>query len=894
MSIKNLELFFNPGRIAVIGASEDRRSLGCAVFENLIGKGFKGVVYPVNTREGSVHGVETYHKITDIQRDIDLAILAVPCEEAIAHIEESGHKGVKGIIMLCPDFHYRVPDPHAFEAGIMAVACKYGIRLLGPSSLGFIRPGKQLNASAFPAMPPKGGIALISQSAAIPIALLDRAVSKNIGFSYFISVGGSFDIDIPDMIDFLGVDPETRAIIIYMESLKSGRKFMTSARSFARSKPIVVVKSGKFEELDYFTLTHTGILAGEDLVYDAAFKRAGVVRVDELIDLFYLAETLSKQRRPRGNRLAIISNAGGPAVIAVDTLLKSGGVLAQFSHETRDTLRDRLPSKMPIENPLDILSDASLEDYKIVVNSCLKDKGVDGVLVIHTSFFGAKSKEIAEVVASTSKEYPYKPLLTSWMGEEMVKPSRELLNDRGIPTFTAPEWAIKNFIYMHRYDVNLRLLLETPEAILKDFVPDKGRVEEVIKNASERQRLVLTFNEAKEILLAYGIPVVPTREARSEREAIHIAGEIGYPVVLKIDSHKVFHKLKKGGIVLNIKDQEGVVDAFKRMTEIALSFGDTETRVLVQPMIAERGYELVIGAKKDLTFGSVIIFGTGGELLEVLKDYSVGLPPLNQALARRIIAETRIFQHLSTHPLFEDMLRHLEEILVRFTQMIIDFPQIKEVDINPFLVIGKSGVALDVGILLEDGILGGFERHKSELCPTHLSICPYPVRLVTNITLRDGRPATIRPIRPEDSPLVEEFFSASSEQTIALRFFQRFTDLADEQLARYCQVDYDRELALVCVIVEDGRERIIGDVRFMKQPNMEDAEMAVIVGDSWHGQGIGRGICEYCLEVARRAGIKKMWMDILKVNTCMLNLADRMGFRQVYVDEDSIKVALEL
>ena len=895
MSIKNLDFFFNPKRIAVVGASEDPSVIGSSVFSNLIGRGYKGAAYPVNSRVDSVQGVESYRSITDLQRDIDLAILADGPEVLLSQLEECGQKGVKGVIILCPDFHYRAGDPQQMELNIREISQKYGFRVMGPNSLGFIRPSKGINASIFPKMPPKGNIAFIAQGSTMGISLLDRAVSKKVGFSYFVSLGSKFDIDFADMIDFLGVDPETRAIILYVESLWNGRKFMTAVRSYSYNKPIVVFKSGKYEESAHVALTHSGRLAGEDLAYDAAFSRAGAVRADDMLDLFYLAETLAKQPRPKGNRLAIVSNAGSPAVIAVDTLLKQGGVLATLGQETTDSLKSVLPqSKRLIQNPVDLLSDASPQQFETAVTSCLKDKDVDALLVIQTPSFGAKPNETAEIVASASKANPYKPIFTSWMGEESVVAAREILNEKRIPTFVTPEQAVKNFIYMYRYQDNLRLLLETPADILKDFLPEKGKVASIIKDASQRRKLLFNLHEAKDILNAYGIPVIKTLKAVSEDETLSMAEQIGYPVVLKIDSPKVFHKLTKGGVILNIKDAEGVTEAFRNLRQLAADSGDADAPMLIQPMIIKQGYEIAIGAKKDPTFGALILFGTGGELLGAIEDYAVALPPLNQALAKHMMKQTKIFRYLEGLPKYTEVVKYLEEIVVRFSQLIVDFHHIKEIDINPFFITEEGSFALDAGIVFEDEILDGFVQREGELCPPHLSICPYPKKFATEITLKNELPAFIRPIRPEDEPMIAELFKSFSEQTIVLRFFQRYPQLAHEQLVRYCQIDYDRELALVCVIEDGGHEKIIGDARLIKLADMEKAEMAIMVSDQWQGMGVGIALSTHCLKVARDAGIKRIYMDILIINTYMLNLSKRLGFKRTHSYDDYVEVVYEV
>jgi acetyltransferase len=893
VSVKNLEFFFNPRRIAVIGANEDKNSIGYYIFKNLLGQGFKGAVYPVHPLLDAVQGVEAYPMITDIQREIDLAILAVSCEQIPEALEGCGLKGVKGVIILCFDFKHRTENSQSLQTQIKQASDKYGFRVLGPDSLGFIKPSMNLNASLFPHLPPKGNIALITQSATLSTALLDWAVSKNIGFSHFISVGAKIDIKLADLIDFLGVDPETRAIILYIESIKNGRRFMTAVRSFASSKPIMVIKSGKFDVSAHVALTHSGYMAGEDKVYDAAFERAGAIRVHETLDLFYLAESLSKQRPPKGKRLAIVTNSGGPAIIAVDTLLQLEGELANLGPETHKTLQAHFRYMKHVQNPVDLFIEAAAQDYEIAVRSCLKDKDVDAVLVIHTPSYLTNSKEIAEAVALAAKAYPYKPLFTTWMGGERVIASREFLSDQGIPTSVSTEQAVKSFMYMYRYDYNLRLLLETPEVILKDFEPDEYRAEEIIRKASEEKRLLLNLNEVKDILLSYGIPVIPTKVVKSYEEAIEIADFIGYPVVLKIDSQKIIHKTQSGGVFLNLRDRDSVKDAFLQIQNLSASLNDPRAQVIIQPMVLKRGYEIVIGAKKDPTFGSVIVFGTGGVMLEAMEDYAIGLPPLNQTLARRMMTHTKIYKHLLKQKDFESNLRYLEEILVRFSHLIIHFPHIKEIDINPFFASNDDCFVLDANILLEADVLEGFVPVRGAFCPPHLSICPYPDHYIDIFKLREGPSAVIRPIRPEDEPMMVELLKTSSEQTLSMRFFQKISDMSHDQLTRYCHVDYDRELSFIAIARNEGQERIIGEVRMSRLPDLESAEMAVMVGDQWQGQGIGKALCLHCLKIAKELGIKIMYMEVLQINARMLNRAEKMGFRKISSDEDSVRVLLE-
>lgn len=896
MSIKNLEFLFKPRRIAVIGASDDQKTVGYRAFRNLIGKGFKGAVYPVNDRLEAVQGVEAYAKITAIPRDIDLALLAVPPEEIVTALDECGQKDVKTAVIYCPDYRYHVKDPDALDQRIRQISLTYEMRTLGPDSIGFIRPGSMLNASLFPEMPPKGNIAFISQSATLSAALLDRAVSKKVGLSCFVSVGARLDVDTTDLIDYLAMDPETWAIVLYLDNIAKGRKFMTSVRSFASTKPIVVIKAGKAEAHTFDAQSPFSLSVAEDKIYDAAFKRAGVIRVDEILDLFYLTETLAKQSRPKGNRLAVISNSGGPSIIAVDTLIKLGGRLAEFSDETREHLRKELPTLRSVKNPLDLLSGSPPQQFDTAVRTCLKDSGVDGLLVIYTPTLGPDPRDVARAVVGAAKSSHYKPVFTSWMGEDLVIAARELLNESGIPTFVTTEQAVKSFIYTYRYDHNLKLLRETPMAILKDFTPDKEKAVAVMKHAMGEGRSVLTLGDAKDVLTAYGIPVITTRSAGDEHEAVSVSDAVGYPVVMKLDAPVLPYRCKRDeGTIYKVKDGLSARKAYQKLKDLGESCGHSEAHVLIQPMVGTHGFELAIGMKKNPAFGAAIVFGLGGDLLNVEHDYSVALPPLNQALARQMMNETAIYRYLMSQEPYHHALRRLEEVLVRFSQLVVDSPFIQEVDINSFFLTQREGFVLNCRILLEEDALAGLTTPREDLCPIHLSICPYPDQYVKDLILRDGTPVVIRPIRPEDEPLIAEFIKGLSGDSFSLRFCHQVVEMSHERLVRYCQVDYDRELAFVAVLAgTGGRERIVGDVRVIKQPDLENAEVAILVSDEMQGKGLGRTLMEYSLRVAKEVGLKALWMEILKENTRMLHIAKLFDFKRAYADEDMIKVALEI
>jgi acetyltransferase len=520
---------------------------------------------------------------------------------------------------------------------------------------------------------------------------------------------------------------------------------------------------------------------------------------------------------------------------------------------------------------------------------------VDGLLVIHVPNFGAQPEKTAEAIVEARKVNPNVPLFTVWMGGVMVEPAREFLNQKAMPTFVTPEQAVRSFIYLYRYDYNLQLLQETPETILRDFTPEREKAKKVVNDALDQKRLVLQMNEVKKILEAYGMPVIPTRRAGSEEEAVRFSEEIGYPAVLKIESETMFRKREIDGLIFNLKNADTVRRAFRKLKDLAISRGDPEAHVLVQPMITQHGHELVIGAKKDPAFGSVIVFGTGGELLEALGDYAVGLPPLNQTLARRLMEETKLYKFLLTQDHYGDTLRLLEEMLVRFSYLLVDFPNIKEIDINPFFVTRGKGFVLDAGIILEKEVAQDPDSFKGDLCPPHLSICPYPFKYMQEVTLENGARALIRPIRPEDEPLIYTLFRTVSEETIIFRFNQRLSDMPHERLARYCQLDYERELAFVALVRESPeKERIIADVRMLKMPDLETAELAILVADEWQGHGIGTMLIDYCITIARELEVKTLWMEILRTNARMLHLAKGSGFKEACSEEDMVRVVLEL
>ncbi len=890
MNTKSLDALFSPEHIAVTGFSDSGDCAATLVLKNILVGNFRGTVCPLHDTSSSVLGIPAFKNLGDTGREIDLAVLAGPSETVPEELEKIAGAGVKAAIVLANDFRARLGDPDHLVKTIRETAQKYHIPVLGPDSLGLQRPRAGLNCSMAAKLPPPGRLAFISQSAALANSILDFAATKNVGLSAFASVGAQAGTDIADIIDFLSTDPFTTGIVLYLESVNNGRKFVSAARAFARTKPLVVVRGGKYRESRQAALTHSGILAGEDMVYDAVFKRAGMVRVEEIIELFNVSEAVSKQTAPASNRLAIISNAGGPAAMAADMLIRMGGRLARLAAGEKQEIRKVLPRLALVDNPVDLLSDASALSYAIALEACLRSRETDGVLVILTPQFHTQPGETARKLVEISKKFPKKPVLACWLGTDVMAEGREILNQGGIPTFITPEHGVKSFIYLYRHGSNMKLLTETPANIMDDFAPDYQKVENILRQAAAQRRFLLTERESKDVFEAYHIPSPPMEIATTPEEAEKTAADMGFPVVMKLESHDITHKGSVGGVLLNI-EPKGVREAFetirKNLEDAAP--GSHFGGVTIQPMIQWQGIELALGAKRDPVFGSVMVFGAGGRLFEAMEDFAVGLPPLNQNLAARLMAETRICRHAYSSQAIDLPLELLEKILVKFSHLITDFPQILEIDINPFHAGKHGGLCLDGRIVLDRNIVKGITRFRGGV-PPHLAIAPYPVQFTWETRLMDGTPCLIRPIKPEDEPLMNELFHTFSEKTVRLRFFQPIREMTHQDLARYCQIDYCRELALVAETRDNSKTKIIGAGRITMRPGGRSAEMAFAVGDPWHGQGVGSALMSRTLEAAEEYGIHTLYMDILRENRAMKRLAEKFGFYAVPSEDHEILV----
>lgn len=877
-----LDSLFNPKSIAVIGASDTPGSVGYALFRNLISTDYEGIVYPVNHKRDSVQSIKAYRSVADLPEKIDLAIIATPAATVPDIVGGCGKAGVRFVMIISAGFKEAGREGESLYNQVEKTAKKHNIRIVGPNCLGFIRPSLKLNASFSNKMALPGSIAFISQSGALCTAILDWSVKNNVGFSYFVSIGSMMDVSYHDLIDYFGDDPNTSSILIYMESLTEARKFMSAARAFSRSKPIIVLKVGRSEAGAKAAKSHTGSLAGNDSIYDAAFERSGIIRVDTAVSLFHTAKSLSMQPRPEHNRMAVVTNAGGPGVIATDALIYSGGQVANISRETIKELDKVLPEAWSHGNPVDILGDADPKRYRKALEICINDDNVDAVLVILTPQAMTHPSDVAKELIKVKNE-KRKTILATWMGGDDVMEGRRILEKGSIPVYRSPEDAVRCFSYIYRYSRNLKMLYETPATIPHAFEPDIEANKKIIKQAMEAGRGALTEAEAKEVLKNYGIPVLDNGIAASAKEAGRIAAELGYPVAMKILSPDIIHKTDIGGVKLNINSKEEAEKAFKSIMESARQHDPQAVidGVFIEPMIKKQ-YELLIGCKKDALFGPAIVFGMGGVAVEVFKDTRVGLPPLNMSLARQMIERTKIYKLLKGYRNMPGVdIQSIQFLLYKFAYLVADFPEIKELDINPFSIDEHGGIVLDAKVVLDK------EVADKEVKPySHLVISPYPKEYITQFTMRNKEVAIIRPIKPEDEPMEAKMFEEFSKETERHRFFHTIKDITHELLQRYTQIDYDREIALIAEARDregEGKsaetiKKMAGVARLISDPNDETAEFAIVVADPWQGQGLGNKLTDEILKVARDRRIKKVYARFLKDNESIIHMFEKRDF----------------
>ncbi|MBK8492409.1 MAG: bifunctional acetate--CoA ligase family protein/GNAT family N-acetyltransferase [Saprospirales bacterium] len=887
-----LEKLFNPKSIAAIGASDRKGSVGYVLIRNLLSGSYGGKVYPVNIQHDTIHGRPAFKSIKNVPETVDLVIIATPAETVPEVVEQCGKAGVEAAVILSSGFIEVGGEGSKRFEKIKKIAAKYKIRILGPNCIGFINPLLGLNATFLNQKVLPGRIVLISQSGALGSSVLDWAAEQNVGFSHFVSVGSMIDIGFHDLIDYFGMDSHTSSILIYMESLKDARRFMSAARAFSHSKPIIVLKAGKSLEGAQATLSHTGTLAGNDAAFSAAFHRAGVVRVNTIAQLFHSAQAMAMQPRPDDNRLAIITNAGGPGVLATDFLIHKGGRLAKLSKETIQKLNEVLPADWSKSNPIDILGDATPERYSQALSLALEDRGVDGILVILAPQGISSPDEVARAVGKISHR-SRKPILATWMGEKEVQTARDILENEKVPNYRYPESAIEVFLFMCSYTLNQQLLHETPMEIPRSFTPDKAEAQRLIDKALGEERDSLSEAEAKALLATFEIPVIESHLVTSETGAANAAREMGFPVVMKAELNASVHKSDFGGVKYPIHNANQARMAFTELVEAARTHhSDKVVRgVLVEPY-TEKRYELIIGARKDPIFGPIILFGMGGVAVEIFLDRNVGLPPLNMALAKGLIEGTKIYQLLKGYRESKGIdLAAIQFVLYKFAYLVMDFPEITEIEINPFAVDEYGGVVLDAKVHLEKP---KFNKRRQPYA--HLVISPYPAQYSRRVTLKNGQTALLRAIRPEDEPLEAEMFTVLSKETVYFRFFGYVPHVTHELLTRFTQIDYDREMAIIAEIQEtpDGPPRMAGVVRLVGDAWNENAEYAIVVADPWQGQGLGSKMTDFSLEIARERDIRKIYASVLSNNEGMIGIFERKGFTFRQEGYDAYYVELDL
>lgn len=891
-----LDAIFRPKSVAVIGASEQEGSVGRTLMWNLISNTFGGTVYPVNIKRSSVLGIKAYPSISDVPEQVDLAVIATPAQTVPGIVRECVQNGVRGAIIISAGFKERGPEGAELEQEILEAAREGNMRIVGPNCLGVMSPITGLNATFANAMARPGSVGFISQSGALCTAVLDWSFHENVGFSAFVSIGSMLDVDWGDLIRYLGNDTRTESIVIYMETIGDARSFMSAAREVALTKPIIVIKPGRTEAAAKAAASHTGSLTGSDDVLEASFRRTGVLRVNRIDDLFNMAEVLSKQPRPQGRRLMIITNAGGPGVLATDALIQGGGELANLPPRMMEALNELLPPHWSHNNPVDILGDADPQRYVQSVELLANDENNDGLLVILTPQAMTDPTQTAQEMRRFAK-LRGKPILASWMGGADVAAGESILNQTNIPTFPYPDTATRMFNYMWRYDRNLRSLYETPQLPMEseEVLHAHEGVSEMIDEARAAGRTILTEYESKQILAAYDIPTVETRLAETVEEAGKIANEIGYPVVLKLNSKTITHKTDVGGVRLDLEDEEAVRRAFAAIEEAVTEKEGAQhfEGVTVQPMLdLSEAYELIVGSSPDPQFGPVLLFGAGGTLVEVFKDRALGLPPLNTTLARRMMSRTKIYEALHGIRGRDPVdLEELEKLLVRFSWLVADQPWIKEIDINPLLVSSERLVALDARVLIYGGNTETEERPK-------MAIRAYPSQYVTEWTTEEGTDVRIRPIRPEDEPMMVKFHESLSEQSVYMRYFRALNldqRTAHERLTRICFIDYDREMALVATRTnpDTGEREIMGVGRLSRLTNPEEAEFALLVSDRFQGQGLGTQLLQRLLVIGRQEGINVVMAYMLPENRGMRRIAENLGF-SFSREDDLLKATITL
>jgi acetyltransferase len=889
--VNDINLFFEPRSIALVGSTDREDAAGRVTLENLLLADDRRKIFPVNPSRESIFNLKCYPDISSLPEIPDLVVIVTPAETVLDIVDECGKAGVKAIIIISAGFSEIGGKGLERQEKLVELAGNYQIKIMGPNCMGVIRPSVNLNTTFFPKTPKPGYVAFISQSGALGSGILDWAISKNIGFSGYVSLGSMVGVDFAEVIDYFGQDPETRSIIIYPESIGDARKFTSAAREFSRNKPIISLKPGKSQEAVAIAKTHTGALMGEDIYYDAVFQRAGIIRVEEMKDLFYCASMMNAVRLCKGNRLAIITNGGGPAAITTDILVSRGGALAKLSKDTINTLNKLLPEKWSKTNPVDIREDANYQRFAQAIETINKDSGVDGVLVIFTPQGATDPTALANVVVDLAKK-SNKPLLTAFIGGDEVAEARQVFSTNRIPTFEYPEDAVRTCLYMSNHTRNLEMLYETPDEHPIIGV-NKHHIKAMISNSLKNGVTSLKPEEVRRLISTYSIPVPRQELVNSPEAAIIAANQIGYPVALKVYSQDIIHKSDVGGVVLNVRSREELMESYNEMISCVMQKQPecTIEGVIVQEMVSAPDYEFLIGCKKDPVCGSVILFGRGGIEAEYFRDVAAGLPPLNQILARRIIEKTQIYRMLlngfRSNPPVD--LRLLDDVLVKVSDLIVDFPEIKELDINPLVVRGEELYALDVRIILDPESI----NNDASKYP-HLIIMPYPAHYVQPWVCKDGRQVILRPVKPDDEILEKALFENLPETALRYRFTHAIKEMTHDMLTRLCNIDYDREMAIIAEYNTAEERRIVGISSLSVPVGNDSGEFAWIVSQDFEGVGLGLKLGDIIVGIAREKQLNSVYGVILNENSRALGLAKRLGCRFERFSPEETRAVLEL
>jgi acetyltransferase len=868
---------FTPQSVALFGASERVDSVGGVVFKNMLNSGYKGRIYGINPKRETVQGEKVWASLDDIEETVDLAVVATPSKTIPAIVEACGERGIGMMLILSAGFREIGPEGRRLEDQVTDLARRYGIRLMGPNCLGLIRPEIGLNITFGNNMAKPGTLALVSQSGAICTAILDWAESNEIGFSAVVSTGIGADLSFGDYLDYLAADPQTRAILLYIEGIKDARRFMSSVRVAARAKPVIALKVGRHAAGAEASMSHTGALVGSDRTFSAALSRSGVLRVETVSQLFAAAKALSTPRyRSASERLVIITNGGGPGVMAADRATDQGIELSTLSEETVSALDDVLPSVWSRNNPVDVIGDAPPERYRETLDICLADPGVDGAIVILTPQAMTRPTEVAEAVVAAAK-HNKKPVITSWMGGAQVAAARRIFNNAHVPDFGTLENAVDAFSYLARYNRNQRLLLQTPAPLTRgQKEPDREGARLIIESVLRESRDTLTEPESLAILNAFGIRTVQYSVARSPNEALVIAESIGFPIAMKVLSTDISHKSDSGGVRLNINSAQEVRGAYKQLVDSVSKNvpGATISGVTIEHMQkSPNGRELMIGIIRDPVFGPVVSFGSGGTAVEVMGDSAISLPPLNHRLSRDLIQRTRAATLLGKFRQMPAADRDaLIDTLLAVSSMACELPWIQEMDINPLIVDENGAVAVDARIVV------GYPKPSTDRY-SHLAIHPYPRHLVRSLQLNDGTDIVVRPIRPEDAEMEDRFVRELTAESRYFRFMNQLQELSQEMLVRFTQIDYHSEMALIAVTAADGRDHQIGVARYTTNLDKTSCEFALTVSDDWQHRGIGHILMKDLMDVARDRDLSEMEGQVLSNNKKMLDLVRTLGFR---------------